>query len=69
MFCESDRLLLKSMQKEQRGDQGPGRMAGKPGVHLIAKGDKNDSQKVLITVKITTKENKEVTHEKYMFSV
>lgn len=44
-------------------------MAGKPGIHLIAKGDRNDSQKVLITVKITTKETKEVTHEKYIFSV
>lgn len=41
----------------------------KPGVPLIAKGDENDSQKVLISVEITTVETKEVTREKYMVSV
>lgn len=41
----------------------------KPGVPLIAKGDENDSQKVLISVEITTVETKEVTQEKYMVSV
>lgn len=67
MFCESDWVLLKSMQKEQREDQGPGWWP--PREAQSSKGDKNDSQKVLISVKITTMETKEVTHEKYVVSV
>lgn len=41
-------------------------------IHLapfIARGDKTDSQKVLISMNITTTETKEVTPEKYVISV
>lgn len=65
-FGKSEWFSLKTMQKEQREDQRPGWWPLREAQGCThCKGDKNNSPKVLISVKITTVESKEVIQGKY----
>lgn len=71
IFCESDFYLFFSevCAKGAMSTLGSSLKITKKSLEFVAKGDENDSQKVSISVEVTSMETKEVSHEKCMVSV